>query len=312
MGLSGGDLELLLRLKRGGHLNRPGAVMEIGAQQLSNSFLRERQTIDELGRLFGATGTLELPQPSAPAAQGAIELQSPDAPHSRVFWEWLGFQYQAVDIDGSAGSIPMDLNADSVPAAARGKFTLIVNAGTTEHVANQSNAFSVMHDLCAPDGLMLHNLPAQGMMNHGLINYNPKFFWILASSNDYKIVDFHYDDRGLPHAIPQDVCDFVERFGDAHHGGTIRDSAIRIAMQKRFDIPFVPPLDVPTGVTAPTPELRRRYWTLYEPRVLRRLELERRGRMADLQTAGAALVRALSPAPLIARMLARYGFIGRR
>ena len=75
---------------------------------------------------------------------------------------------------------------DQVPEGCRGKYRLVTNYGTTEHVANQLNAFKIIHDLTAVGGLMVHSVPAQGMFCHGLVNYNPKFFWMLARSNGYK------------------------------------------------------------------------------------------------------------------------------
>ena len=35
---------------------------------------------------------------------------------------------------------------------------------------------------------MYHNVPAWGDYEHGIIEYSPKFFWALASTNDYEIV----------------------------------------------------------------------------------------------------------------------------
>ena len=72
----------------------------------------------------------------------------------------------------------------------------MTNFGTTEHVANQVNTFGVIHDLTAPDGLMLHAIPMQGMLNHGLFNYTPKFFWMLGRSNGYRITYFNVGIRG--------------------------------------------------------------------------------------------------------------------
>jgi len=40
MGLAAASIELLIRLRQGGFMPTSGAVMEIGAQQLSNAFLR--------------------------------------------------------------------------------------------------------------------------------------------------------------------------------------------------------------------------------------------------------------------------------
>ena len=124
--------------------------------------------------------------PVQPPADDAV------APLARGFWTWLGCTYAAIDIDGTPGSIPLDLNVDDAPAAARGAFHLVTNFGTTEHIANQLNVFKVIHDLAVPGGVFVHEVPAQGMWNHGLVNYNPKFFWMLARSNGYEVIFMDY------------------------------------------------------------------------------------------------------------------------
>src|SRR5581483_6180040 len=130
-----------------------------------------------------------------------------DTLSARDLWVWLGLEYATVDLDGnrnsirfdrrdlwlwlgfdcaamgSAGSIALDLNYDKAPPYAVGKYDLVTNFGTTEYIANQLNAFEVIHDLTRPGGVMIHRVPTQGMLTHGLINYNLKFFWILARSN---------------------------------------------------------------------------------------------------------------------------------
>ena len=84
------------------------------------------------------------------------------APLAREFWTWLGLSYASIDIDGSPGSIPLDLNYDEVPAAFVGQYDVVTNFGTTEHVANQLQSFKIIHDLATPGALMLHVLPASG------------------------------------------------------------------------------------------------------------------------------------------------------
>jgi hypothetical protein len=115
-------------------------------------------------------------------------------------------------VDGSPGSIPLDLNYDQVPAQLRSKFGLVTNFGTTEHVCNQMNAFSIIHELAAPGAVMIHHLPAGGALNHGLVNYNATFFWHLARSNEYKwlYMDLYPGRSGF--AFPQNILDFIERY----------------------------------------------------------------------------------------------------
>ncbi len=185
--------------------------MEIGAQQLAPSFLSARDRLEYLGRLFGT-----LPEPDLPllvqADYSRDNVLETTAPYARLFWEWLGLDYAAIDIDGSASSIPLDLNYDDVPADAKGKYGLVTNFGTTEHVANQLNAFKVIHDLTAHQGIMIHHLPAQGNFVHGLISYDFKFFWMLGRSNGYKFIfaDFAY--ALPPRKLPQDILRFLDAY----------------------------------------------------------------------------------------------------
>jgi len=140
------------------------------------------------------------------------ELLNQNAPQASMFWKWLGFSYKAIDIDGTPHSIPLDLNYDEVPFKEQGNYQIVTNYGTTEHVANQLNAFKIMHDLVSVDGLMIHNLPAQGMHNHGLVNYNPKFFWLLARSNGYQWLYFDYCNSTHYYALPQNIIDQAIKF----------------------------------------------------------------------------------------------------
>ena len=49
MGVTIVSLKLLAHLHSAGVLTRPGAVVEIGAQQLTNDFLRARDSVEYLG-----------------------------------------------------------------------------------------------------------------------------------------------------------------------------------------------------------------------------------------------------------------------
>ena len=217
MGTGWKDFDLIVRLKSEGYVPARGAIVEIGAQQLSNDVLRNREKLSELRQAFGVTTAVDLPDPSESfLVHGKLEHLDSNAPPARIIWTWLGFDYAAIDIDGSPGSIPLDLNFDDVPRKFRKHFQLVTNFGTTEHVANQLQAFKIIHDLVATGGVMIHSLPAQGFLNHGLVNYNLKFFWMLARSNGYKWI---YSDFGLsnvPYGLPENIRDSVRVFESRH------------------------------------------------------------------------------------------------
>ena len=271
MGLTSSSIEHLIRLREGGAMTGPKAVVEIGAQQLANSFLRARSRIEYLGQLFGVTAKLDLPDPEPTfIVEGGDEHVPETAPLARQFWEWLGFEYASVDIDGSPNSIPLDLNYDSIPGWAQKRFGLVTNFGTTEHVANQLNAFKIIHDLTAPDGIMIHTVPSQGYLNHGLVNYNPKWFWMLARSNEYRWLYFDYRGREEATEFPSNVLDDVKRFAsDICQRGKrykVIEGDLWVILKKARDIEFIPPLDVASGTTTTNRALLERYWTVFAPR----------------------------------------------
>jgi hypothetical protein len=273
MGINSKDLQLVVRLAEEGLIRRGGKVIEIGTQQLSNSFLKNASLVRKAEALFGAEHPFKLPDPlPATLGQGGIELLDSKAPFARDFWTSLGFDYVAIDVDGSPGSIPLDLNFDSVPAELQGKYDLVTNLGTTEHICNQLNAFRAIHDLAAPGAIMIHHLPAGGALNHGLVNYNPKFFWYLARSNDYKwcYLDYYGGDNyyTLPDNIVTNAALYEPQALAAMRERTTADYAIQVALQKTLDIPFVPPLDVETDTPTNDSAMKRRYWTIFQPSAL--------------------------------------------
>jgi hypothetical protein len=259
-------LPLLMNLKRQGHIANGSAVIEIGAQQLDESFIGATEDIAATGRYFGVTG----PPPSfARTGPRSDTNVLAGAPLSHEFWTWLGLNYASIDIDGSPGSIPLDLNHDEVPAELVGRYDIVTNFGTTEHVANQLQSFKIIHDLAAAGALMLHVLPAGGTPNHGLVSYNPKFFWMLGRSNGYKIAFMTMGQSERNSGLPQNLLEFLALYepnaANDFAAYTMPVTSIVVALQKVFDTPFVPPLDVPTGTTTEHAALRERYWSVLKP-----------------------------------------------
>jgi hypothetical protein len=275
MGLGSKDLALLLRLTERGFIKRRSKLVEIGAQQLSNDFLRSEALIRELHAAYGITNEFTLPAPLPPtASKSGVELQSSAAPFARDLWIALGFEYTAIDLDESAGSVPLDLNFDRVPDQLKGTFDLVTNVGTTEHVCNQLNAFKIIHDLAGPGAVMIHHVPSGGMPNHALFNYNMKFFWHLSRSNAYTCLYADFYGGESADGI-QDICDFIKQYAPDSTKTTderkFLNYNIQIAFQKSINIPFVPPIDVHSGARTTNPAMMRRYWTVFRPDLLEAL-----------------------------------------
>ncbi len=228
MGLGTGTLREIIELKRSAALNGMTKVVEIGAQQLASDFLLD-----------------------AGHAEG-LELQSDLAPSSRPFWESLGFEHSTIDFDGHRHSYPLDLNRDTVPAAWRNRFDLCVNAGTTKHVANQDRAFHVIHDLVRKGGIMVHELPAAGMLTHGLVTYTMKFFWHLCRENGYEVLRLEMLPGGVA-PLPDDIVLSNAQLGRSRDGTPFQEEPIRnwgifASLRKLTDRAYVTPLDLPPEV----------------------------------------------------------------
>jgi len=120
-----------------------------------------------------------------------------------------------------------------------------VNTGTTEHIANQENAFRVIHDFARVGAVMYHEVPVC-MFGHGLINYSPKFFLQLFRQNLYEPL-FIRTHAWESAAIPRYVRAMNRKWGrgQTFNFEGVKDITITAALRKVVDRPFVTPLDLP-------------------------------------------------------------------
>src|SRR5262245_19920801 len=237
MGLSVQFLEDLIALKRRGFSVQ--RVAEIGAQQLSDQFLSATKPLADIYRLYGRE-RVGLGQPA-----GAQNFTK-SAPQSVAFWQSLGIE--CVSIDLAEDAIKLDLNRDTVPREHCGRFDLVINAGTTEHVANQDNAFRIIHDLTRNGGIMWHEVPAF-TFGHGLVNYSPKLFIQLVRQNAYEPL-FIRVSRSADEKVPRYIEAMNRRWGDGHAMDftDLPSLTIRAAMRRTTADAFVTPLDLPRSL----------------------------------------------------------------
>jgi hypothetical protein len=275
MGIGSTELYVMLKMKQQGFIPDRCAVAEIGAQQLNDTFLAAREALDRMGELFSAEGPSPLP---SEVSIGTKQNLLAGAPLSRPFWKWLGLNYTAIDVDGSPDAVPLDLNFDNAPGNLKGRFHYVSNMGTTEHIINQMQAFKVIHDLTAVDGIMMHVLPSQGLVNHGFFLYHPNFFFTMSRTNGYKVV-YASVSKGRHIPYPEGTIELMSRFDPSiakrHDGYAPMDSGLTVCMQKQYDTAFVPPLDVRPGSETDNPVLAERYWSVFKPDPFADLRAER-------------------------------------
>jgi len=158
-----------------------------------------------------------------------------------IMWEALGFEkYECIDVDGVHGAHKFDLNylIDKKYGFTE-KFDVVTNFGTSEHVFNQQAVFENIHNLCKKDGIMIHSVPSQMYLSHGLFNYQPDFFHYLALANDYMPLYAYLVTNKYSIPFSRAACELESKTG--------QDLGLIIAYRKNGDSAFNFPYQLETA-----------------------------------------------------------------
>jgi len=267
MGFSIQNIVIMYWLKHHNLLKTGDSVLELGSQQINNDVIEHLESVNSLAKLFNVvpfTQKFHWNIKDTKYLESGMQHLPENAPFTKELYEHLGLKYACVDIDDHPHSIKLDLNYDSAPENHRGRYALVTNLGTTEHVMNQLNAFKLIHDLTDRNGTMVHSLPFQGFATHGLVNYTMKFFWLLIQSNQYRIMDVDISSWEKTY-MPEEIVKYAKNnsriFTDKQHVDKVKfqDTGMTLVLQKCHDAPFVPPLDAPVDVKTTDPIITARY-----------------------------------------------------
>jgi len=225
MGLGPPVNELYRQLRLQGALEGITEVMELGSQDF---WCPQKNLVTALFKAFGKT--VEDP--------ALLNTSNASQKPARLLYEALGIRYGCVDVDGRVGSVVMDLNFDSVPDAHKGKYGLVTNHGTSEHILNQYNVFKAMHEFARVGGVFIHAVPFTVHLEHGFFNYQPNFFEALARYNSYETLGIWVGpDWQLASFVPWDpmLLDFLTLNAKTTHLLVV---AQRKMYDKEFCVPF--------------------------------------------------------------------------
>lgn len=181
MGMGPGSIQLLLEFWRQGLFKGIDSVVEMGAQDLQI----KPADLEELTLAAGLTGYK--PEDFANLAHWPGEPRCSTKP----FYELLGMKtYSSVDLLDRHGCIRLDLNYPLEDESLYGKFGLVTDYGTNEHVFNTAEAYRTMHRLCAPGGFLLIDQCVH--RSNGFFVFDKSFFECMAAANGYRIVFSSY------------------------------------------------------------------------------------------------------------------------
>jgi hypothetical protein len=163
MAISYTHFQLLKHLHAQGELPQGGSILEIGEANVYGDF----DIASEVG-MWPLTGRID------------------DYGYAKIIYAKLFSTQDVASIDaGGPTAHKFDLNQ---PCTLNRQFTTVINHGTAEHIFNIAQVFRTMHDHCAVGGLMIHECPFTGWLDHGFYCLQPTLFWDVAHDNGYKMV----------------------------------------------------------------------------------------------------------------------------
>ena len=126
------------------------------------------------------------------------------------FFRRLGFTgVDSLDVSDYEGAgIVHDLN-EPVPEELHGRYDVVFDGGTLQHVFHQPRLMANLHALTAPSGRVIHGLvPCHNFVDHGFYTFSPTFFQDFYARNGWQIETFYLVDflpvwlRGRLYAEP--------------------------------------------------------------------------------------------------------------
>lgn len=167
-----------------GGLRPGGAILEIGEANWYGD-VSKQSLIDDAHRFVSDPARRQ----AILARIEAVEKLEPTAMSfevPKIFYEifYAPCEHQAIDFHGTPIAQKLDLN---MPIRLSRQFDVVMNHGTAEHVFNIGQVYRTIHEVTAPGGLMIHEGPFFGWVDHGFYTMQPTLFFDLAIFNQYLI-----------------------------------------------------------------------------------------------------------------------------
>ncbi len=177
MAISAPHYRCLTELHRRGLLPQGGALLEIGEAE----WYGDTPVPDEIAGDVRANTDWS----AAPRWQAFVVV--------KALYRWLFATERVVSIDwhGTPAALRADLNYPigfKNDKQSKLLFSTVYNHGTLEHIFNPAQVFQTMHERCEVGGLLIHESPFTGWIDHGFFCIQPTLFYDVAAANKYDVV----------------------------------------------------------------------------------------------------------------------------
>lgn len=143
----------------------------------------------------------------------------------------------AIDFNGTPTALKLDLNE---PIELERQYDVTINNGTAEHIFNVGQFFKTMHASTKPGGLMFHDAPFTGWIDHGFYTLQPTLFLDMAAANGYEVLGMFYFDwraKVLEKVTGRDaITALVQK-----HKAAKNTNLITVLRKGAIETPFVSP-----------------------------------------------------------------------
>jgi SAM-dependent methyltransferase len=179
MGLSRGSLTFLM--KEGQRRPLSGRVLTLGRQDIWMTWDELQAAADEIGAKLTQPETVELNAKPDFARRGQIS--------ERAALMAIGFtECESLDASDFEGADHVfDLNQPSVPDELAGRFDVVIDGGTLEHVFHLPNALANIHAMLREGGRAIHLVPSSNHLDHGFWMFSPTVFRDYYGANRYDL-----------------------------------------------------------------------------------------------------------------------------
>lgn len=152
----------------------------------------------------------------------------------------------SIDLGGDDEAMKHDLNEEREPDR---RFQIVFNHGTAEHIFNIANVFRFAHDACDVDGVMIHECPFTGWIDHGFYSIQPTLFYDLAHFNHYRIELLAIEDLSTNRWRRINRREEISQW--QRDGQLNRSLCLFAALRKLWDLPFkIPTQGVYAGIVS--------------------------------------------------------------
>ena len=144
------------------------------------------------------------------------ELGAKQAEKYKRHFEYLGWNHVSIDLNGTGGALPLDLQQPIDVAAIGGPFDVVTNFGTSEHVNEQEPCWRNIHALLRTGGTLVSCTPLD-WPKHGRWYPSEEWYRQFLDLNGYELSDLWF---------VTDACGY---------------KTICVRARKALDLPFIFP-----------------------------------------------------------------------